>query len=601
MVAEVTEIPVRYARAPEAIVTPNHLALTLSTDGVRALSPITVELGAPTKARDALLALADVFYGDLRRKASDRSDYLAYLAKSGKKATQAVWDAQKRFLEAQYGEALAEETPLDPIVTASEEGLRFEVFSKDESAYGSVFIDKSALLGAPKVQGSSSLELSPAALKAISKIRAYRKTTLTLAPAGEGEARTLRVPYRFLRAFGDMQTSATLPRTSFALAGVNLYNILYILRRKKAKKPPRGLRYELVPGEKPRIVLEPWETLIEGAGPVYAGTRPAVVRTFGRNRLSALGRLLPHAESVRVSLVGPGLPSYYVIDLGGVVFTLALSGWTDAGFGGIQSFDEGSETPVPELLRRQVKADLASGPRTLQDLSTRPGRNASEVRRALLLLLRDGEALFDLHQEAFRARDLLAKPLPPEKLRFKDPTDEKAHRLLEDPKQVEITKVHERGAEGVSIEGRIEDKAAHRSMKTSFLVDREGRTTDATCTCARFRRSGLREGPCEHMLALKIAHAREERRREQDRGTAEGRQRIRAETRTLVARKRSRAEIVRLSLDDRTVTLRFGDHPDRLRMSRLFFNSADLAREEYFSRLEQLDKKGFIDAGPAGA
>jgi hypothetical protein len=290
-----------------------------------------------------------------------------------------------------------------------------------------------------------------------------------------------------------------------------------------------------------------------------------------------------------------------VLDLGGVVFTLALSGWTDAGFGGIQSFDEDAETPIPELLRRQLKADLASGPRTLQDLSTRPGRNPAEVRRALLLLLRDGEALFDLHQDAFRARDLLAKPLDPEKLRFKDPTHEKAHRLLEDPKQVEITKVHERGAEGVSIEGRIEDKAAHRSMKTSFLVDREGRTTDATCTCARFRRSGLREGPCEHMLALKIAHTREERRREQDRGTAEGRQRIRAETRTLVARKRSRAEIVRLSLDDRTVTLRFGDHPDRLRMSRLLFDTADHAREEYFSRLEQLDKKGFIDAGPAGA
>lgn len=599
--AEVAEVRVRYDRTPEAILTPDRLALTLSTDGERAMGPVSFELTQAPKVRDALLTLSDVFTSDLRRKASDRSDYLAYLAKSGKKATQAVWDAQKRFLEAQYGEATQEETPLDPLVSVSPDGLLFEVFSKDESAYASVFIDQSVLGAAPTLTGCSTLELSPAALTAIAKIRGYRKTSLTLAPAAAGEARTLRVPYRFLRAFGEMQTASTLPRTRFTLTPVDLYNVLYSLRRKKAKKPPRGLRYELVPGRAPRIVLEPWETVLEGSGQPFAGGRPAVIRTFGRNRLSALGRALPHAERIEVSLVGPGLPAYYVLDLGGVIFTLALSGWTDAGFGGIQNFDEHEGAPLPELLVRQIKADLEAGAKTLDELGDRPGRKKDEVRRVLLALMSQGDALHDLATDRYRLRSLLKAPIDPAKIRFKDPTHERAHRLLENEKQVELTKIHDRGAEGTAIEGKIDDQAAHRVFKTSFVVDREGRSTDASCTCPRFRRAGLREGPCEHMLALRIAHAKEERRREAARGTEEGKKLIRAETRTLIAREGDRSEIVRLSLDDRSVTLRFGPHPDRLRMSRLLFDTVERARTEYFTRLEELDHKGFIDAGPAGA
>ena len=55
------------------------------------------------------------------------------------------------------------------------------------------------------------------------------------------------------------------------------------------------------------------------------------------------------------------------------------------------------------------------------------------------------------------------------------------------------------------------------------------------------------------------------------------------------------AELYRLSLDGRSVTARFGIG-DALRMQRLRFDSASQARTEYFARLDDLSRKGYLDA-----
>jgi uncharacterized Zn finger protein len=37
-------------------------------------------------------------------------------------------------------------------------------------------------------------------------------------------------------------------------------------------------------------------------------------------------------------------------------------------------------------------------------------------------------------------------------------------------------------------------------------VDHEGQIVEASCTCAFFRNHKLTKGPCEHILALRLAH-----------------------------------------------------------------------------------------------
>jgi hypothetical protein len=510
--------------------------------------------------------------------------------------TQAVWDSQKAFLEAQYGEARREESPLDPIVTIDDDAVAIEVFSRDESAYARLALDRArAFTPASGVNGTTYVEITPRLLKTIARMRSYRPASLELAPVPAAPERIVRVPYRWLRGFGMVQAASTLPGETFEIAPIDLYNVLFSLRMSRAKKPPRALRYELVPGERPRIVLEPWDRVIEATSGPHRGPRPQVVRTFGRDRLNTLARLLPHAQSISVHLAGPGLPAFYVVRLEEGSFTLALSGWTESGWSSSASFDllspEGAELELVEAIR----TELAAGPKSFDALAARFSRDRASIRRAVLRLLQEGAAVHDLAGGVVRRRSLAGRPLDLERVRYGSPAEEHAHRLLAVPNAVRLVRVHDLGADGTAIDGELDDQRAHRSYKTSFTIDRESRAAKASCTCPLFRRSGLREGPCEHMIALRLKHARERAALEEARGTEEGRKLIRAETRTLIRREKGELTTYQLSLDDRRVTIRFGEKMDAMRMERLFFRTEDAARAEYFSRLSELADKRFID------
>ena len=603
--SEFANVSVRYDEAPAPVVDGDKLRLSMPTDGVRAGAKLRAALARPAVFRDAVLTLADILASDLRRKAADRSDYLAYLLKQGKRATKELWDAQKAFLDRKYTEEIDDEAPLDPLVTVSNDGVAIEVFSADESMYARLDLgsDLEVLEADP---GTTHLEFSEAVIRGLMQLRTYRGAEIDLTPSSGGAERSIRVPYRWIRALGQVQAAATLPAAQFSLAPIDFYNVLLTLRMAKAKKSPRALRYELVPNEAPRLVLEPWDKVLTGTAGDYLKGSPRVVRTWGRRRLSVLGRLLPHLRGVEVHLVGAGLPAYYVLDLGGPTLTVAMSGWTDAGWAGIATFDLLVPGSVDADLASSVNAQLSSGAKSMDELAEAVGKDRSAVRDAVLAEMQRGAVVRDLAGDRYAARPLLAEPLDADRLRYRDDREEAAHRLLAVEGQVELTTVHDLGGEGVRIEGEVNDRQAHRTYQTSFTVDREGRTVNASCTSPQFRRSGLREGPTVPMIALRLLYARERARLEQARGSEEGRKLIRAETRTLIKRPKrdangsgARATTMRISLNDRKVVVRWGHEVDAMRMSQQFFSTADQARAEYFRRLAECEKRGFIDASAA--
>ncbi|MEM9454273.1 MAG: hypothetical protein AAGF11_08850 [Myxococcota bacterium] len=602
MTSQTAEVRVRYAPATDPVAEGDAFRLRIPTDGIRADCGLIAELERPGVIRDALLTMGEILTSDLRFRPRSRADYLAYLLAQGKRVSQEVWNAQRDFLAAKYGEAAAEESPLDPVLRVDEQGMSLEVFSADESAYARLWMRAGAAYRAQSLQsGTSHVRLGPPLLAALGRLRSYRASVLELTPTTTEEGDELRflVPLRWIRAFGQVQSASTLPLHSFELAPVDLYNVLLTLRQRRARTSPRALRYELVPGERPRLVLEPWEQVIESTGAPYEGAMPMVVRTWGRGRLSVLARLLPHARSVKIHLVGPGLPAFYVVDLGDAELTLALSGWTDAGWAGIATFDLLDAGPLDEVLARKVLQLLEQRPHTIEALSEQTDRPRAELRSALLHHIQRGMVLHDVAARQFVHRPLLASPPDPETLRFRDAREAEAHRLLDTEGAVTLTRVHDLGREGTKIEGTVEDPQAHRSYKTSFTLDREGRTVDASCTSPQFRRSGLREGPTVPMMALRLLYARQRAELERARNTEEGRQLIRAETRTFVRRHREGSLTYRVSLDHRQVTVRWGPHPDRMRMQRLLFSSSEEASVEYFGRLETLSSRGFVDASAA--
>jgi hypothetical protein len=599
-VSERLDVPVSFAPPTVKLAPDGAMRIAIATDSNRGDAQLAARLHRPGVTRDAFLAVGDVLGSDLRRKANDRADYLQYLIARGKGVSKQVWDAQKEYLALQYNAAAKQDEPLDPVLSVSADALRFEVLSRDESTYAQLVLRRPlALVDADhagdggRAYGTTFVHLDAAAFAAIARIRSYRATTLAFAPSTEPLPRSRPVPVRWLRAFGQMQAASLLAADRFTLSPVDLYNVLLALRMRKAKAPPRGLRYELVPGERPRLVLEPWDLVVHGNGGVYTGSAPRVIRTWGRNRLNVLARVLPHAKSVSVSVAGQGLPALYSVDLGDATFSLALSGWTDAGWAGISTFDLLAAAD-DDASTKSIDALVAVLPATLDEATQRLGRPRGEVRRTVLAALAQLRIGHDLATGTLFARRLVTQTLP--SLKFRDAREAAAHRLLQEAAAVTLTKVADQ-PEGRAIEGQVVDAKAHRTFYPQFTFDREGRTSGASCTCSAFRRSGIKEGPCDHMIALRVVLAREEARLEAERQTPEGRARITAETRTLLRRTKIGAESYRLSLDGRNIVARFGagaeaDH----RMQRLRFATVDAARAAYFARLDDLATKGYLDA-----
>ncbi|AUX30278.1 MULTISPECIES: SWIM zinc finger family protein [Sorangium] len=618
-------ILLRYAAPSELAAAPLQSSVRLSLDSARGPVGVRGTLRDAALFRDAMATLATLLESDLRYKGRDRTAYLAYLMKQGKKATAAIWEAQKAYLEGALGGGAAGQgdgSPdvrkpagaLDPVLTVHPDEVAIEVFSRDESAYARLAFSSDLFEGREAAHGTAFVDLSPRIVEQIDRLRVYTKVELDAgashaAPATSPASieRSLEVPATWLRGFLQVQSAATLPAVSCELAPIDLYNALFVLRTRKAKKPPRGLRFELVPGKPPRLILEPWEILLEGHGPPYEGP-PRVVRTFGRQRLLALTRLLPHVRSARAELRGPGLPVFWVLDLGRATLTVALTGWTDASWASAASFDalmprdgERGAGALDALAGRQRALLRERGPLPLAALAS--GASAEDARAALQLECLRGRVLYDVARRVYRPRELFAEPVDEREIRYGSPREAAAHRLLAAPGAVRPTKVHEIAGEGTEIHGEVADREAHRGFSPRFTVDLEGRVSDAWCSCPAFRRSGLREGPCEHMIALRVAYARERAAQDAQRKTAEGRALIRAETRTYVRREASGAEVVyRVSLDDRVVHLSWGTRgKDDPRHQRIWFDTDGEARDAYFKRLDALTSSGFVDAEASSA
>lgn len=625
-------VSLRYDRKSEVRFDGTRSDVIIALDAVRAAQSsaprpvLTGRVRDEALLRDALATLFIVRDSDLRYAGKDRSAYLAYLLAKGKRAGAGVWEAQKAMITREIEGDTAAVEGCDPVLTIDDEAA-FEVFSRDESAYARLSFPLDFFEDRKVSPGTGFFQAHPALLPAVSRLRSYLPLHLDI---GVGDAqdepieRTATVAAGWLKSFLQVQSAAMLPATTCEIAPVDLYNILYVLSIRRAKKAPRALRFELLPGKKPRIVIEPFGVVLETHGAPYTGSKPMVIRTYGRQRLLALSRLLSHVSRVRISLLGPGLPVFWILELEGnaqtlddpsqgrgivppkrpahASLTLGFTGWTDSSWSSAATFDQLVPPANASTLAERVIAELEkSGALSLATLTKTLGSSAEKVRAALQRCCLRGEVVLDVARDVFRRRPLFATPVEDEVTRAATPREVRALRFLETKGAVTITKEHTIAGQGLEICGEVKDIEARRSYAPRFTVDLEGRVTEASCNCITFVRSALREGPCEHMLALRTAYARERAAAEALRDTPEGRAKIRAETRTLTRRDaRGAEETCKISLDGKRVRLGWVLQNAGERYQTLDFDAENDAREEYFNRLGSLAEKGFIDAGDLG-
>jgi predicted DNA-binding WGR domain protein len=558
----------------------------------------------PVRFREAFSALYAVVGSDYRYVPKDRTAYLAYLRLKRETAALNVWQAQQAY----FGWLLRNDPLafciLDPVVTVHPDRVLFEVFGKDESSYACLAFERSAFAEVGTTTcGTTNIDFSDALYQSVQQMRSARKTRLTVGSSGVGVAtetrpdvleKQIRIPDSWLRGFLQVQSAATLPFDHLRLAPMDLYNALRTLRMNGDRKGKRrGLRFELVPAQQPRIVLEPWETVLPATSEPFKGKAARVVRVWGRRRLMTVKRLLPFVESVDVYLLGNGLPSFWVFRAGPVTLTLGLTGFTAANWSSALGFDLllPRKTQTNEPLAKVVKF-LADGvwAATREEIAKQTGVKGSALIETLQLGCQQGQLMFDLAAGVYRLRPILNEPLDLVRLQYRNQREKVAHDLLTRRDAVRIVSENRIAGQGLELTGQVSVEEDKRDYRPQMVLADEGQVRRVTCTCTQFRTAGLKGGPCVHLIALRLAFADKEAKR------AKTDDAVVFETRAFTKRDGDTERVMQLSLERQKLKVRWGLAGQPMRLQSLKFNTEAEARAAYFERLTELDAKGYLDA-----
>lgn len=413
---------------------------------------------------------------------------------------------------------------LDPVVSVHPDGVIFEVFSQDESSYGRVTVPMENLdLYGEALYGTTNVDFSQELANEIHRVRPYRPAQLGVGGSGVSIATTagsafekkIDLPPSWVRGFLQVQSAGTLPGVDVKLSAATMAEVLLALRLQREKQGPRSLRFVLAPGERPRIVIEPWGTEIVEAELEFLGEFYGEIRIWGRRRLLALEGLLPHTGQVRVKLLGTGMPSFWTVEQNGHRLDVGLSGWTQNDWSRAARFDLLASTATVssgdiELAAGQLETRLRLSPAELADHSDLSREAATS---ALQQLCREGRAMYDMVTGVYRWRQLL----PPDVMAVAGPPDPRldyARRLVAagavkwlklKPEDSEFRRPEENTTRlraqvsGIKPTG---ETRGERKFDVTLDLDPDGRASFAQCTCSEFRRNKLRQGPCAHILAV---------------------------------------------------------------------------------------------------
>ncbi len=604
-VSKTTQVGIGYAAANSVTYTEEDAQIHLFGNLYRDPVDADARICSPLRFREAMSALHRVVSSDFRYIPKDRTAYLAYLRLKRESASMNAWNARHA-----YFSWLARNDPgawmiLDPVVTVHPDMVIFEVFSKDEGTYAMLGMTEDAFeFKNPPVCGTTNIDFGNELFSGIQNMRSFRNTRLAITRkavklSGDEQddvlQKKINVPDSWFRGFLQVQSATVMSEHSFMMAPIDLYNVLRYLRfHSDVKGRPRGMCIELVPGQYPRIVLEPWNELIETSHEVYKGKAARVIRIWGRRRLMMLRRFLPMAEQIEVRVTGSGLPSFWILRAGDMAFALGITGFTTSDWSRALSFDllmprePVNDTSDLEKILAHLSDKWSD---TAKGISTATGLKQATLLKTLQTGCQQGSLMYDMINDVYRLRPLTDTALTMAKLEFRNDNERFAHDLLNRKGAVKVETENRIFGSGLELTGKVTVTEDKRDYRPVMLIDEEGRVRKAECTCAFFRKQGLRQGPCPHLIALRVSHFRE---LEQRMKSKSARERIVLDTRIFSKRFNRGEDICQLTLDRRKLKIRQGIKGQDMRVQSLRFNSTGQARDAYFIRSAELTEQGYL-------
>ena len=520
-------------------------SMSFAPDVLRQPTFFVGKLNKKISFREAISALHDVVVSDLRFKPKDRTEYLAWAAEQEKiwlseyiaqaqiekvrdrinvlkdeldqiyktknKILAPFYDARSKYFKYLYDNDKDAWFVLDPVITVHPDELFFECFSQDESTYGKLSCNYNVFKEVNEFEcGTTNIDYSAVLYGEFQKIRGYKDTDFKIDPSGfevqtsyEETYKEVKIdlPESWVRGFLQVSTAMTLPTTMFNLHPMDVYTICQYLRRFKEKEGPRALRFVLEPGQPIKAIFEPWYETITFHRSIYTGNESQSIRIWGRRRLLILERLLPITKSFTVMLLGSGLPSFFLADLGDMTFTLGLSGWTANDWSKAGNFDLMAPRGKVDFNTQQTvfNALKSTWYASSHDLVQKLNLDSSVIASSLTSFAQAGKVIYDPRLNVYRVRELSGEPLDMKMLRFSSEQEKIANELI-DNNNVDIKTDVVDGS--LSIKGKVKDR--RKEYTVTAIIDKDERLVGGNCECDFYKANQLKKGPCEHILAARI-------------------------------------------------------------------------------------------------
>ncbi|WP_233897409.1 SWIM zinc finger family protein [Tenacibaculum piscium] len=447
----------------------------------------------------------------LKEEVREVQEKLKKLRSKREEITKPFYDAQRNYFNYLYKRDYAAWFVLDPVITVHPDQVFFECFSQDESVYGKLSCGYDVFKNINEFKcGTTNIDYSKALYNEFQKIRTYKETEFKVDPkgfdvktTGEDTYREVKIdlPDSWVRGFLQVSSAMTSDKVSFDLHPVDIANFISVLKRHKEKKGPRAIKYILKPGKPIIAVFEPWNIEVACLQSIYEGDEEKEIRVWGRRRITLLERLLPVTTKFTVHLLGSGMPSFYIAHLANdMYFTLGLSGWTANDWTQTTNLDLLSPRgQVPATTMQTIYLALRKDwLNTPSNLANDLGLDKTTVTQSLQTFTQAGKVVYDLKNNVYRIRELKKDGIDLDSLRFSNEIDKTAYELMESG-AVENLKTTIDG-NNITINATVSN-----NYKTSVLINNDLQIVDAKCVCSYYHQNKMTKGPCEHILATRIA------------------------------------------------------------------------------------------------
>lgn len=421
---------------------------------------------------------------------------------------------------------------LDPVITVHPDQVSFEAFSLDESTYGCLSIDMEEfeLLQKPGL-GTTNIDFSAKLAKEIERFRTYNDVQLSVNPEGftvdtgiipEHMEKKIDLPETWIKGFNQVSSAATLGGTDIELSPIDIYDICSFLRRHKEQKSHRYMKWILEPKKPVKIVFEPFgkELTLKS---IYNGEKYKEEKIWGRRRWLVVEKIIPLPKSFTVRLLGFGMPQFITADLGTMKMTIGFSAWSSNDWVKGTAFNilggfigEGNYDKVYKLMKEKRYLSLDSIYDNLK------GDSKVTNKAGIGMLLKRGEAYFDLTKDTVRFRRLCNEPIPKElyettEMEFKvqehmrEGMDNFSASMSDSNEFIfnHSFKMANSKYKHWKFRGSEDYNREYDLTETQLIIDEDGQISKVKCKCREFNKGPRNiSAPCAHILALYLISAK---------------------------------------------------------------------------------------------